>query len=100
MVDMSPLASALLSYAIELNLAAAGSGLAYIKALRDKALAMIANGNGQTFISSTVNGQTFTASVDITASSMFEATQSVVDELIGSAPPDMTYPQWTSGFPH
>ena len=96
---MHPVAQALALYAKELDLAAAGSGLTYLKQLRDKALAMLSKGNGQTFVSSTVNGQSFSASVDVTAADMFVYCQDAISEIVDPVP-QMTYGSWPDGFPH
>lgn len=78
---MSALSQALQEYADELEFDTPGSGLTYLKTLRDNALAQIMNGEGASIISSTVNGQTFSQQINVSADKMFEETSAAIREF-------------------
>lgn len=67
---MSPLAQALYDYALDLEESDEGSGVTYLEGLRDKCLALVADGVVTTPTTGTVNGQTFSESVSVTPDKM------------------------------
>lgn len=67
--------STFVDYANELEEAAEGSGLAWLKARRDEAVALITGKGSSTYIMTTIDGQSFTRSVELTALQMFSLLQ-------------------------
>lgn len=95
---MSALVQALEEYADELEEAEEGSGLTYVTALRDAALAKITGGESKSLVSSTVNGQTFAVNVNVAADEMFSVCQEVLRGLKGKSV-KFTIPAF-HGIPH
>lgn len=77
------IAQALEEYAEELEEASEGTGVAYLVAIRDKCLAMLSKGEYSAFVNTTVNGQTFSAQVQIGANDMFNEVSSALRQLKG-----------------
>lgn len=75
----------LVAYAQELEDAAEGSGLAWLQARRDEALARINGGGSADYISSTVNGQTFMGRITSTSEDWFDLTQLAILQITGKA---------------
>ncbi len=90
--------SAFVSYANELEEAAAGAGLTWLKARRTEALATINGAGGSNIISTTVDGQTFTRTISTTAQDMFSVLQVAILQFNGDGV-KITYPTF-SGIPH
>jgi hypothetical protein len=82
---MTALGQVLFEYAEELNAAAAGTGLAYLIALRVKCLAAIDAGELNTVISTTIDGETTQLLPDVKASEMFVVVQEALRELRGDS---------------
>lgn len=70
--------SAFVDYAQELEDATPTAGLAWLKARRDEAVALITGHGSSTYISTTVDGQTFTRTVELTALQMFALLQHAI----------------------
>lgn len=77
--------NALLEYALELEEAAAGAGLAWLQARRDEALARMSGGGSGDYIETNVNGQQFRRTISATAVDWFEALQSAIGRLNGKS---------------
>lgn len=77
-------ADALVAYAEELEDTTEGSGLAWLRARREEALAKITGGGGSQIISTTVNGQTFMRRIDGTAQDWFEVLTWAIRDLSGT----------------
>lgn len=75
-----------------------GAGLIYLQGLRDKAMTLINNGEVNTFINTTVNGQTFGSQVEVSAADMFSIVQSAIRIHQGRSV-KITYPIF-SNIPH
>lgn len=75
---------ALVDYAEELDLEGVdGDGLTYLKTLRDTSLAKITSGEASSFVSSTVNGQSFMSDLTISADMMFALVSRAIKEHRG-----------------
>lgn len=78
-------ADALTAYAEELEEAATGAGLEWLKARRDESLARINGGGSREYIETTVNGQQFRGQITATAVDWFETLQLAIKQLTGTA---------------
>lgn len=70
--------SAFVDYANELEEATAGSGLTWLKAKRDEAVATITGTGASSYITTTVDGQTFTRTIELSAMDMFSLLQQAI----------------------
>jgi hypothetical protein len=70
--------SAFVDYALELDEAAAGSGLTWLKARRDEAAELITGLGSSKFIQTTIDGQSFTRTVELTSMEMFSLLQDAI----------------------
>jgi hypothetical protein len=75
---------AFVDYAQELEEETSGSGLAWLKAKRDEAAELITGTGSSSYISTTVDGQTFTRTVHLTPLQMFSVLQSAIRHFNGS----------------
>ncbi len=62
-----------------------GDGLTWLKAKRDEAVNKITGGSQFDYISTTVDGQTFTRKISATAQEWFEALQLAIRRVQGTA---------------
>jgi hypothetical protein len=89
---------ALVDYGEELEDREVGTGVAYLRALRDRCLAKFNEGVQLEYVSTTVDGQTFQAEVKVTAADLLAAASDALREVSGEAV-KLTYPQFC-GIPH
>lgn len=93
------LAQAFDEYADTLDETTMGSGLTYLESLRDKSLALLQNGELNTFVNTTANGQTFGSQVELPANTMFETVMEAIRIHKGRCI-KMTHPAFSQGIPH
>lgn len=76
--------AAFVDYANELEETTAGSGLTWLKAKRDEAVATITGTGSGSYIMTTIDGQSFTRTVELTAMGMFSTLQAAIRRFNGN----------------
>lgn len=71
--NSSAITQALVEYAEEMEEVGVGTGVQYLKQLRDRALAQVTNNMGMQYVSTTVDGQTFNAEVQVKAADLLSS---------------------------
>lgn len=94
----SAISQALVDYAEELEELNSQSGLNYLKALRDRCLSQIQQGFERQYVSTTVDGQSFTAQVNLTAAELLPEVSAAIKTLRGEEV-KMTIPHFYN-IPH
>lgn len=75
--------AAFVDYANELEATTAGSGLTWLRARRNEAVATLNGAGSSSYIVTTIDGQSFTRTIELTALQMFSLLQQAIRRFNG-----------------